>query len=225
VLFTRPATICVSNKIFPVSRSLSRTRQGCSASGRKTRQPSLKSKRTPSGADCVGVSAAGGYARFGAEPELEVADAAGLVGGVSGGGAGRTTATLIHRPPPRYCGLQRLINKVMSEPHQPGLRAGSRRAEPTTSGQHTTPSLKSTQLHGRGRTIRTEMSQTGASIRQTIWGAISLAWSGSRRSAWPERGRRSRISFYPSTGGRQFCRFTMGMELSPSPEEGDGFCR
>src|SRR5579883_689349 len=55
--------------MLPVSISLRRTRQGCSASGSMTRHPSLKSKRMPAGPSWVGISAAAGYARLGAEPE------------------------------------------------------------------------------------------------------------------------------------------------------------
>jgi hypothetical protein len=82
VLLMRPALSSVSNRTLPVSRSLSRTRQGCSASGSTTRQPSLKSNRMPLGPFWVGRSAT-----VGATPSTEAGAAAGS-GTLAASGAG-----------------------------------------------------------------------------------------------------------------------------------------
>src|SRR5438046_54846 len=67
--------------MLPVSRSEIRTRHGCSLSGSTTRQPSLKSKRTPLAPCWVGTGAGPGYAGLAgaASPDWGVA-AAELVG-------------------------------------------------------------------------------------------------------------------------------------------------
>src|SRR5262245_32166645 len=57
--------------MLPVSRSVRRTRHAPSPSGNTTRQPSLKSNRSPFGPGWVGSSAGAGYGRLagaGAEP-------------------------------------------------------------------------------------------------------------------------------------------------------------
>src|SRR4051812_48636617 len=54
----------MSKTTLAVSRSLSRTRQALPLSGSMTRQPSLKSKRRPSGPACVGTVDGGGSRGF-----------------------------------------------------------------------------------------------------------------------------------------------------------------
>ena len=58
--------------MFPVSRSLRRTRQA--PSGSMTRAPALKSNRSPSGPSCVGRSAGALCARFLAVSALALAE-------------------------------------------------------------------------------------------------------------------------------------------------------
>src|SRR5579862_5662304 len=69
-----------------------RTRQGSVPSGTTTRQPSLKSKRMPCGPVWVGISAAGGKARFWSagvsSPELAAADTLDAAGNATTGPGG-----------------------------------------------------------------------------------------------------------------------------------------
>src|ERR1700693_3244915 len=81
-----PVLIFVSNRMLPVSRSLSRTCQGSSLSGKATLQPSLKSNLRFFGPCCVGSAAGAGYARLGTgSPEVSTGE-----GEASSGPAGES---------------------------------------------------------------------------------------------------------------------------------------
>jgi hypothetical protein len=96
-----PASTWVSWRTLPVSRSESRTRQGCSLLGMTTRQPSLKSKRRPLGPRCVANSAgsrwAAGRAQLQAVGRSGGGSAAGSVAGCGAtlAGAASTADTFV----------------------------------------------------------------------------------------------------------------------------------
>src|SRR5476649_1629042 len=81
--------------MLPVSRSVSRTLHGCSATGRAARQPLLKSKRTPAGPSWVGTGAGGGNGGFSGGLASALAappDAAGAAGAPGAGAPGAGAA-------------------------------------------------------------------------------------------------------------------------------------
>src|ERR1700676_99674 len=131
--------------MLPVSRSEIRTRQGCPLSGSTTRQPSLKSKRTPLGPCWVGSGAGEGYAGLGgaaapdacvgaAEPSGAAAAALAGVAGAIGSPAPGTLSTLPSKrryssiakndwPTPYSAGTSRSIGVAARAPTEESLTA------------------------------------------------------------------------------------------------------
>ena len=68
---------------------------------------------------------------------------------------------------PTHCrGLQRLINKVMPEPHQPSLRTGSPQLDTATRWSSYNTIAEIDAATGMCRIIRTEVSQSDGLMRQ-----------------------------------------------------------